>query len=123
MKKIIISTLIAGATLMAADSAAVYKSGVLLPANGEAIYKKECIQCHGADGKQVEFEGSSRIKYAPINGRDAASLAKELKDYRLGTHTAQGNKYGYGALMKSTLIDLSYEEIDALAEYISNNIK
>ena len=119
MKKIILYTLVAGATLMAADSASVYKPGVLLPANGEAIYKKVCIQCHSADGKQTSFEGSSRIKYAPINGMDAKKLAKELKDYRYGSV----NKYGYGALMKSTLVDLSYEEIDALAEYISTNIK
>jgi len=119
MKKIIISTLIAGATLMAADSAVVYKPGVLLPANGEAIYKKTCIQCHAADGKQTSYTGSSRVKYAPINGLDAAALAQELKDYRYGSV----NKYGYGALMKSTLIDLSYEEIDALAKYISTNIK
>lgn len=119
MKKIIISTLIAGATLMAADSAVVYKPGVLLPANGEAIYNKTCIQCHSADGKQTSYTGSSRVKYAPINGLNAAALAKELKDYRYGSV----NKYGYGALMKSTLIDLSYEEIDALAEYISTNIK
>ena len=119
MKKIIISALVASATLMAADSAPMYKSGVLLPANGEAIYKKDCIQCHSADGKQTTYTGSSRIEYAPINGLDAAKLAKELKDYRYGSI----NKYGYGALMKSTLIDLSYEEIDALAEYISTNIK
>ncbi len=119
MKKIIISTLIAGATLMAADSATVYKAGVLLPANGEAIYNKTCIQCHAADGKQTKYAGSSRIEYAPINGLDSATLAKELKDYRFGSV----NKYGYGALMKSTLIDLSYEEIDALAKYISDNIK
>ena len=119
MKKIIISTLLAGATLMAADSASVYKSGILLPANGEAIYKKDCIQCHAADGKQTKYTGSSRIEYAPINGLDSAKLAKELKDYRYGSV----NKYGYGALMKSTLVDLSYEEIDALAKYISNNIK
>ncbi len=119
MKKIILCALVASATLMAADSAAVYKSGVLLPANGEAIYKKDCIQCHGADGKQTTLESSSRIKYSPINGLDATILAKELKDYRFGSV----NKYGYGALMKSTLIDLSYEEIDALAEYISTNIK
>ena len=119
MKKIIISALVAGATLMAADSVPMYKSGVLLPANGEAIYKKECIQCHAADGKQTAYRGSSRIEYAPINGMNAAVLAKELKDYRFGSV----NKYGYGPLMKSTLIDLSYEEIDALAEYISNNIK
>jgi len=119
MKKIIISTLIAGATLMAADSAAMYKAGVLSPANGEAIYNKTCIQCHAADGKQIKYTGSSRIEYAPINGLDAAKLAQELKDYRFG----RINKYGYGALMKSTLIDLSYEEIDALAKYISDNIK
>ena len=115
MKKIIISTLLAGATLMAADSASVYKQGVLLPANGEAIYKHTCIQCHSADGKQTSYRGSSKIEYAPINGLNAASLAKELKGYRFGSV----NKYGYGALMKSTLVDLSYEEIDALAEYIS----
>lgn len=119
MKKIILSVLVAGATLMAADSAPMYKSGVLLPANGEAIYKKDCIQCHSADGKQTTYTGSSRVEYAPINGLDSATLAKELKDYRFGSV----NKYGYGALMKSTLVDLSYEEIDALAEYISNNIK
>ena len=123
MKKIIISALVAGATLIAADSAPMYKSGILLPANGEAIYKQTCIQCHGADGKQTTMDSITKVKYGTINGRDAAKLAQELKDYRLGTHTAQGNKYGYGALMKSTLIDLSYEEIDALAEYISNNIK
>jgi len=119
MKKIILSVLVAGATLMAADSASVYKPGVLLPANGEAIYKKGCIQCHGADGKQTTFEGSSRIEYSPINGLDAVKLSKELKDYRYGSV----NKYGYGALMKSTLVDLSYEEIDALAKYISDNMK
>ena len=119
MKKIIISTLIAGATLMAADSAAVYKPGVLLPANGEAIYNKTCIQCHATDGKQTTMKESSTVSYAPITGLNAAALAKELKDYRFG----RVNKYGYGALMKSTLIDLSYEEIDALAEYISTNIK
>jgi len=119
MKKIIISALIAGSTLMAANSAAVYKSGVLLPANGEAIYKHNCIQCHSADGKKTSYRGSSTIEYAPINGLDAAALAKELKAYRFGSV----NKYGYGALMKSTLVDLSYEEIDALSEYISNNIK
>jgi len=119
MRKIILCALVAGTTLMAADSAAVYKPGVLLPANGEAIYKLSCVQCHGADGKQTTDTGLSRIVYKPINGLDAASLAKELKDYRYGSV----NKYGYGPLMKSTLVDLSYEEIDALAEYISTNIK
>ncbi|MDQ7044953.1 MAG: c-type cytochrome [Sulfurimonas sp.] len=119
MKKIILGALLAGATLMAADSTPIYKSGVLLAPNAEAIYKKECIQCHSANGQQTTFEGSSRIEYAPINGLNADALAKELKAYRFGSV----NKYGYGQLMKSTLIDLSYEEIDALAEYIATEIK
>lgn len=119
MKKIILCALVASATLLAADSAPKYKSGVLLPANGEAIYKQDCIQCHSADGKQTTMDSVTRVVYAPINGLETAKLAKELKDYRYGSV----NKYGYGALMKSTLVDLSYEEIDALAEYISTNIK
>lgn len=119
MRKIILGALVASATLLAADSATVYKSGVLLPANGEAIYKQGCIQCHGADGQQTTDTGLSRITYSPISGLDAAALAKELKEYRYGSL----NKYGYGQLMKSTLVDLSYEEIDALAEYISSNMK
>ncbi|EDZ63598.1 periplasmic cytochrome c [Sulfurimonas gotlandica GD1] len=119
MKKMILCALVASATLLAADSAPAYKSGVLLPANGEAIYKQDCIQCHAADGKQTTMDSSTRVVYASINGLDAAKLAKELKDYRYGSV----NKYGYGQLMKSTLVDLSYEEIDALAEYISTNIK
>jgi len=119
MRKIILCALVASATLLTADSASVYKSGVLLPANGEAIYKHDCIQCHGADGKQTSDTSLSRVVYAPINGLDAAELAKELKAYRYGSV----NKYGLGALMKTTLTDLSYEEIDALAEYISTNMK
>ncbi|MDB2562014.1 c-type cytochrome [Sulfurimonas sp.] len=120
MKKIILSALLASATLMAADATPIYKSGVLLPANGEAIYKKECAQCHGDDGKQTSFKGSSTVEYAPINGLDATKLAQELKDYRIGTIV---NKQGYGMLMKTVLTDLSYEEIDALSEYISNTMK
>ena len=121
MKKIILSALLVSATLIAADNAPMYKPGILMPANGEAIYKQTCIQCHGADGKQTTMDSSTTVNYAPITGLDAAALAKELKGYRLGSHLV--NKYGYGALMKSTLIDLSYEEIDALSEYISNNLK
>jgi len=119
MKKIILSSLVLCAALMAAESAPMYKSGVLLPANAEAIYKKECAHCHGDAGKQTSFGGSSTVEYAPITGMDAAKLAKELKDYRFGSV----NKYGYGMLMKTTLTDLSYEEMDVLSEYISNTMK
>ncbi|MFT5660893.1 MAG: cytochrome c553 [Sulfurimonas sp.] len=118
MKKIILSALVASATLIAAD-APMYKTGVLLPANGEAIYKQECIQCHSADGKQTKMFDNSTVEYAPITGLETATLAIELKGYRYGSV----NKYGYGAMMKSSLVDLSYEEIDALSEYITTTLK
>lgn len=120
MKKIILCALVATATLIAADATPMYKSGVLLPANGEAIYKKECTQCHGADGKQTSFSGGATVEYSAINGLEAAKLAQELKDYRIGTIV---NKQGYGMLMKTVLTDLSYEEIDALSQYITTTLK
>lgn len=119
MKKIILSVLVASAALMATENTTFYKQGVLLPPNAEAIYKKECIQCHSADGKQTKMFDTSTVEYAPITGLETAKLAKELKDYRYGSV----NKYGYGALMKSSLVDLSYAEIDSLAEYITTNMK
>ncbi|MCX6077576.1 MAG: cytochrome c [Campylobacterales bacterium] len=109
MKKIILSALVASVTLIAADSAAVYKSGLLLPANGAAIYKKNCALCHGEKGEKIAFEGSIAIA-----GMDKVKHAKELKDYRYGSI----NKYGYGAQMKGKLVDLSWDEIDAVAEYV-----
>jgi len=123
VKKIIISTLIASTVLIASDSASVYKSGLLLPANGKAIYNKECASCHGVDGMQTSFEGSARVSYSTIAGWDTALLEKELKEYRGGVKSRDYgpvNKYGYGALMRSTTIDLSWDEIDAVAKYINS---
>ena len=101
---------------------APYKSGLLLPPQADKIYAKECIHCHGKDGKQTSFEGSSRVTYKPIAGMDAASLAKTLKEYRGGIKNKDymlKNQYGYGALMRSATKDLSWEEIDAVAKYVS----
>ena len=109
MKKTILSVLLASTTLLAGDAASVYKPGLLLPPNGEAIYKMVCAKCHGATGKDSAFKGSGAIA-----GMDAAKLAKELKDYRYGSI----NKYGYGALMKTSLTDLSWDELDAVSEYV-----
>ncbi len=110
MKKTILSVLLASVTLVAGDAASVYKPGVLLPTNGKLIYTKKCATCHGDNGEKIAFEGS-----VAIAGMDTATLAKELKDYRYGSV----NKYGYGALMKSTLVDLSWDEIDAVSAYVN----
>jgi len=126
MKKIILSALVTGVTLLAADGAPIYKSGMLLPPQPAVIYKKECQHCHGSDGKQTSFDGSAEIRYSKITGLNADSLAQELKEYRGGIKSKNYeplNKYGYGALMKTSLTDLSWEEIDSLAKYISENFK
>ena len=126
MKKIILSVLVAGVTLLSADGAPIYKSGMLLPPQPDVIYKKECSSCHGMDGKQTSFSGSSRVTYKAITGLNAEALAQELKEYRGGVKSKDYqpvNKYGYGALMKSPLRDLSWEEIDSLAKYIAENFK
>jgi len=122
MKKIVLSMLLAGIGLVAAEGTVPYKSGLLLPPQADKIYEKECTQCHGKDGKQISFEGSSRVTYAKIAGMDAAETAKTLKEYRGGVKSKdyqQLNKYGYGALMRSVTKDLSWDEIDAVAKYVN----
>jgi len=99
MKKIVLSMVVAGAALMAADGAALYKA---------------CAGCHGADGKMKALG-----KSAPIAGLDAAEIEKKLKGYKEGTL----NAYGMGATMKAQMASKSDEDIKALAEYISKMAK
>ncbi len=95
MKKIVLSLLVAGAALMAADGAALYK---------------KCAACHGANAEKAAL-GKSGI----IQGRDAASIVADLKGYKAGTT----NKKGMGALMKGQVATYSDEDIAAVAAYIS----
>ena len=122
MKKIVLSMLLAGIGLVAAEGTVPYKSGLLLPPQADKIYAKECAHCHGKDGKETSFSGSSRISYAVIAGMDAAKVAQTLKEYRGGIKSKDYqplNKYGYGAIMRSATRDLSWEEIDAVAKYVN----
>ena len=122
MKKIILPMLLVSIGLVASE--APYKPGLLLPPQGDKIYAQECATCHGADAKQTTFTGFPEgIAYAAIAGMDAKTLAKTIKDYRGGVESedyAPLNKYGYGAAMAAPTRDLSWDEIDAVAEYISN---
>jgi cytochrome c553 len=123
MKRIILSVLLANVALFAADSASVYKSGMLLPADGQKIYVQQCASCHGDNGQQTSFYGSARnIKFSPIAGWDVAKLNKELQEYRGGVKEKDYqpvNKTGYGAVMRSATIDLSWDELDAVAKYVN----
>jgi len=122
MKRVVFSMLLASVALTAADSALVYKSGLLLPPQGDVIYKNECAKCHGDKGQETSFKGSPRLTYVQIAGLDAEKVAEDLKEYRGGVKSKDYqplNKYGYGALMKSVTKDLSWDEIDAVAKYVN----
>jgi len=122
MKKIVFPMLLATIGLIAAESNIPYKSGLLLPPQADKIYMKECAICHGKNGKQTTFTGLANVKYAQIAGMNVEELAKTLKEYRGGIKSKDYgplNKYGYGAVMKSATVDLSWDELDALATYIN----
>ena len=123
MKRIIFSVLLASVSLLAADSASVYKSGLLLPPKGDIIYNKQCASCHGSNAQQTSFNGAAMdIKYAPIAGWETAKLSRELLRYKIGKvekSYSPVNKTGYGALMRSATKDLSVLELDAIAAYVN----
>jgi cytochrome c553 len=95
MKKIALTMIFAGATLMAADGAALYA---------------KCAGCHGKDGKTPALG-----KSAPIDTLDAATIVKDLEGYKAGTL----NKHGMGGVMKGQAAALSEDDMKALADYIS----
>ncbi|MBN2894454.1 MAG: c-type cytochrome [Campylobacterales bacterium] len=95
MKKIALSLLVAGASLMAADGAALYK---------------KCAACHGANAEKAALG-----KSAVIQGMDAATIATSLKGYKAGTL----NKNGMGALMKGQVASYSDADIEAVAAYVA----
>ena len=96
MKKIAITMLLAGSTL-------------LMAADGAALFAK-CAGCHGQKG-----EKSALGKSAIIQGEDAATTVKKLEGYKAGTL----NAHGMGALMKGQVASMSDEDIKAVAEYIA----
>ncbi len=123
MKKIVLTMLFASIGLVASEGEVPYTIGLKLTPQPAKIYAAECASCHGKDGKQTSFSGFPEvITYGKIAGIDAASLAKTIKEYRGGVESKDYrplNKYGYGAAMKAPTRDLSWDEIDAVAKYIS----
>jgi cytochrome c553 len=95
MKKIALTMIFAGATLMAADGAALFA---------------KCAGCHGADGKTKALG-----KSAPIAGMAVDALVKDMEGYKAGTL----NKHGMGGVMKGQVAALSADDMKALAEHIN----
>lgn len=95
MKKLAIAMLLAGATSLMADGAAIYA---------------KCVGCHGANGEKAALNKSAIIK-----GQDAAKTVEQLNGYKAGTL----NQYGMGGLMKGQVAALSDADIQAVADHIA----
>lgn len=95
MKKLAIAMLLAGATSLMADGAAVFA---------------KCVGCHGANAEKQAL-GKSKV----IAGEDSASTVEKLNGYKAGTL----NQYGMGGLMKGQVAALSDDDIKAVSDYIA----
>ena len=95
MKKLAITMLLAGSTLLMADGASAFA---------------KCVGCHGANG-----EKSALGKSAIIKGQDAAKTIEQLNGYKAGTL----NQHGMGGLMKGQVASMSEADIKAVAEHIA----
>jgi len=106
MRNIIIATLLASGSLVAADAVKI---------DAAAMYKQQCSLCHG-----VKAEKSPESGVAPLAGRDATVLALTIRAYRdqdknIGTYTMHKSS----EIMKNETVRLSDMQISALAKYIS----
>lgn len=77
--------------------------------DGATLFKK-CISCHGEDGKKSAFQ-----KSAIIAGQSVENLITSITEYKTGTRDVAG----MGKLMKAQVAELSEDDIQAVAEYIS----
>ena len=110
-------TLLASASLMAADNAQTNKAGAfpLSPIDAAALYKHECAVCHGEKATK-----NPEMGVAALAGMDVTRLALRIRAYRdqdneVGSYTMRKNSQ----VMKQATDNLSREQIVALAKYIS----
>ena len=95
MKKLAITMLLAGSTLLMADGAAAYA---------------KCVGCHGANGEKKALG-----KSAVITGQDAAKTVEQMNGYKAGTL----NLHGMGGLMKGQVASMDDAAIKAVADHVA----
>jgi len=94
MKKIAMTILFAGSTLLMADGAALFV---------------KCAGCHGKDGQTVALGKADKIAGKPVD-----ELIRDIEGYKAGTQ----DEHGMGKLMNAQVKAYSAEDIKAVAEYI-----
>ena len=97
MKKLLILALLGFASFAFADAPAVFK---------------KCIACHGPDAKKVAPGSKGGVTIA---GMAKDELLKQLKGYKAKTADNGGAK----AIMYGQMANVSDEDIELLADYIS----
>ena len=78
---------------------------------GETLYKSVCKNCHGPTAKGM-------ASFPKLAGNDAEYLAKRLQQYRAGEKVGPNS-----ALMSPHAVELSDEDIEAVAAYISTSFE
>ena len=79
-------------------------------ANGKVLFgQRLCITCHGPEGK-----APIQSAYPKLAGQNKDYLVQQITDIQSG---ARNN--GLTQLMKSLVKDVTAEEIDAIADYLS----
>ena len=73
----------------------------------EKLFKKSCRACHGNKAQGV-------ASYPKLNDKEPAYIAEKLETYRAGERVGPNS-----VLMINNARDLSDEEIDALAVYVT----
>ena len=117
MRNIIIITLLSSMSLMAADKVDVNKSGAFSSKgiDGAVLYKQRCATCHGKKATKSPEKG-----VLSLAGMDVTRLASKIKGYRDQDNDVQMHMmHKNSQVMKEATRDLSMEQIDALAKYLS----
>lgn len=102
IKIFVINLLLLASTLMVTLSAQAQ--------DGAALFvSKACIACHGVEGRQPINDNTPKLA-----GQNKGYLMTQLQDIKSG---ARDN--GQTAQMKPIVANLSEQDIEALAEYLS----
>lgn len=105
------------AAYFAAQTAGFGQANPELAVNGQALYRggnmalgvAACTACHAPTGA-----GNAPAAFPRLGGQHADYVAKQLKDFRAGTRTNDGDT----RMMRDVAARLSDAEIDALASYV-----
>jgi len=94
----------------AAEPAPVQTAAASPSAGGAELYKtKTCFTCHGADANSPIMP-----VYPRLAGQNAVYLTNQMKDIKSGARA-----HGQTMVMKGIMANVSDEEIQAIAEWIS----